>query len=208
MKSTIIAALLGFLLPVIGIMGFNAWTDPFRYYRPIEDSRYSDNARWQNPGMIRNSPYDTALIGTSRFENFKPSMFADAGWKVLKVTAPGSLANEQLDTMEMVLEQGRAKRIIIEMSYVSYIASRQRDPGEFPRFLYRSTPETSFRGEFSATDQAASCQLRRQPARKERASANARLSRSPGSSGSRPSGCRYHRGLLTRGCNNIGPSCG
>lgn len=145
LRNTLSAALLGFLLPVIGIMGFNAWQDPFHYYRQVEDARFSTNARWQNPGMIRNYDYDSVLIGTSRFENFKPSMFRPAGWKVLKVTASGSMANEQLDTLSLVLSQGKADRIVLEMSHVSYTAASQRNPSEFPSFLYQSTLETPFK---------------------------------------------------------------
>lgn len=143
-RQTITAGLLGFLLPVIGVMGFNAWQDPFHYYRKIEDSRFSENARWQNPGLIRNFDYDSVLIGTSRFENFKPSMFQSAGWNVLKVTAPGSMANEQLDTLALVLNQGKADRIVLEMSHISYTAPSNRKPYEFPSFLYQSTLETPF----------------------------------------------------------------
>jgi len=142
--QTITAALLGFLLPVIGIMGFNAWQDPFQYYRKIEESRFSENARWQNPGLIRNFDYDSVLIGTSRFENFKPSMFQPANWNVLKVTASGSMANEQLHTLELVLNQGKADRIVLEMSHVSYTLPLERKPSEFPDFLYQSTLETPF----------------------------------------------------------------
>ncbi len=144
MKSTLIASLFGFLIPTVGIMGYNVWQDPYRYYRHIDDSTYSTNARWQNPGMIRNYEYDSALIGTSRFEYFKPSMFAPAGWKTLKVTAPGSMAYEQLAALEMVLKYGQIKRVVIEMSYVSYTAIPRRDPATFPEFLYRSSLETPF----------------------------------------------------------------
>lgn len=143
-KKTTIAAILGFLTPVMAIMGFNAWQDPFHYYHSPEGSDFSENARWQNPGMIRNYDYDSVIVGTSRFENFKPSMFIPYGWKILKATAPGSMANEQLDTVSLVLDQGRAKRIVLEMSHVSYTATARRSGSEFPSFLYRTSPETPF----------------------------------------------------------------
>jgi hypothetical protein len=144
MRNTLLSALFGFLLPVTAVMGFNLWHDPYHYYRIPADGDFRTNARWQNPGLIRNYPYDTLLVGTSRSENFQPQMFQAAGWNVLKATAPGSLANEQLATIDLGLASGRVDRVIFEMSYTSFTADRAAGIYPFPEFLYEPSLETPF----------------------------------------------------------------
>jgi hypothetical protein len=146
MKTTIIAALGGFLIPIAVVMGYNLVVDPYHYYHVEtgEHARYSVNARWRNPGLLRNLDYDSVLIGTSRSENFTPSMFLPGGWRLLKVTAPGSMAEEQIATLDAALRVGRATRVLIELSNVSFTAIRRRQAFTFPEFLYRPTLETPF----------------------------------------------------------------
>lgn len=143
MRAVIASALLGFLVPVAAIMGYNYWQDPFRFYHFAASASFSENARWQNPGLLKHTEYDTVLIGTSRFANFRPSMF-EPEWRVLKVTAPGAMAKEQLATLEYALALGRTRRVVMEASYVSFTATQTGDTADFPEFLYAPSLETPF----------------------------------------------------------------
>lgn len=144
MKSTLISALAGFLLPISALMAFNFAQDPYFFYGIPDDATWSTNERWQNPGLIRHLDYNTVVIGTSRSQNFKPEMFSPAGWRILKATAAGSMATEQLSALNLAIDVGRVERVVIELSHISFTARAMRNPATFPDFLYTSSLETPF----------------------------------------------------------------
>ena len=144
MKATLSSALIAFLIPIAMVMGYNLAHDPFQYYHTPENSRFSTNDRWQNPGLIRQYDHDTVLIGTSRSQNFQPAMFEPAGWRLLKAAAAGSKADEQLATLRLALSTGYAERVLMELSYTSFSYNRPDQNNTFPSFLYEPNLETPF----------------------------------------------------------------
>jgi hypothetical protein len=139
---------LAFFTPIVAIMGYNLRFDRYQYYRrwlgktPI----FSNSQRYQNAGLIRNYPYDTLLLGTSRSDNFTSAMFSRSGWKVLKVSTSGSGSTIQARTLELALHTGKVKRVLWEMSFDGYTLgiNHFRDDLTFPEYLYRPTLETPF----------------------------------------------------------------
>ena len=109
MRATFICAAIFFITPIAAVMAYNYHVDRFQYYHTHEGTPiYSSNERWQNPGLIRTHDYDTVIIGTSRSQNFLPEMFES--WRILKTTAAGASAEEQLMTLGLVLQQAKAER--------------------------------------------------------------------------------------------------
>lgn len=148
MRLIIIAASLMLTLPVIIVMGYNYYVDPYQYYRIWSGSEpiFSTKGRYQNPGLIKHYDYDTIIIGTSRSQNFTPDMFAKSKWKVIKLTASGSGSYVHGKTIKNALETGKVKRVIIELSSSAYqFGPRHLRQGKaFPEFLYDPTIETPF----------------------------------------------------------------
>ena len=147
-KFLFIVTLLAFLTPIVIIMGYNLRFDRYQYYRRWEGKTpvFSNSQRYQNPGLIRNYPYDTLLLGTSRSDNFTASMFDRSGWKVLKASTSGSGSFIQSSTLEIALRTGKVKRVVWELSFDGYTLGINYDRGDmaFPEFLYRPTLETPF----------------------------------------------------------------
>ena len=63
------------VIPFLLLFAFNFTVDPLQFYRPASfyEPYYSMQQRYQNPGLARNFPYDTVIIGASMSENFVPS---------------------------------------------------------------------------------------------------------------------------------------
>ena len=144
----IYAALAGFLLPIAAVMAYNYRYDPYQYYRvwngpyPV----YTGVERYEIPGLAKHQDYDTIIVGTSRSQNFTPSMFKSSGWKVLKLTAAGSNGAEHEKIARLALNTGRPRRVIWELSHNRYEAGPNviSQPGSFPNFLYEPSLETPF----------------------------------------------------------------
>ncbi|MEG1577287.1 MAG: hypothetical protein RRY64_00655 [Oscillospiraceae bacterium] len=56
--------------------------DPFFRLAPPGDREIYSNERYENPGMIRNLDYDTAVLGTSLVCNYRASWFGDSAVKI------------------------------------------------------------------------------------------------------------------------------
>lgn len=126
----------------------NLVVDPFRYYHaPWLEIGYSDNQRYQNPGLARTAEYGAVLIGTSHTEPFAASRLGQAlGEETLNLSMAGSLIAEQSLMAELVLEEGKARRILWEISYASFsLRDRISEPDSFPHFLFEPDAETPFR---------------------------------------------------------------
>ena len=101
-----------YLRIVIGVMlcgvalvaAINFIVDPLQYYRRASwyPPHFSDNQRFQNPGLIRNYDYDTIVLGTSHSENFLASDIARIlGRRALKLSISGSSIHEQSLTLRL-----------------------------------------------------------------------------------------------------------
>lgn len=131
---------------------FNGIVDPIQFYKksfypPI----YLDNQRYQNPGLIKNYPFDTIILGTSHTENFMPSEIERKyGAQVLKLSMRGSTAYEQALALEKALQTGKVQRVIWGLEYNAFAGESDRvrhdkAGGEFPYYLYQEKWYTPFR---------------------------------------------------------------
>ncbi len=138
----------GFLAVVLGIMGFNYVYDPFQFYRLHGDASpgFSQNERYQNPGLLRHLEYDSIVVGSSISQNFSPQMFAPTGWRLLNVTASGSGSYLHRLIIDAALSQGKAKRVLRELRYGNFSGGVKDVNQEqaLPDFLYQGTLERPF----------------------------------------------------------------
>lgn len=116
--------------------------DPYSVYRfpDFYDKQYSTNARFQMPGFIRHSKYDTVIVGTSMGRNFVESYVDEKlNAKSLNATIPASTAHEQYLSASLALNTHEVKRVIWELNYYSFEGGNEfvlNAPNKFPFYLY------------------------------------------------------------------------
>ncbi|WP_213643568.1 copper amine oxidase N-terminal domain-containing protein [Paenibacillus lautus] len=130
LASLIVALLVGCMTFVL---------DPFQFYRkatwyaPI----FTSEQRYQNPGLARNYPYDTIILGTSMTENFLPSEVGKAmGGQVLKLSMRGSTADEQYKIASLALQTGKVKTVLWGLDYFALKNPDEGADDYFPEYLY------------------------------------------------------------------------
>ena len=68
------------LLPIALVASVNFAVDPFQFSRVSDPPRFSNlMQRYQQPGVIRNYPFGSILVGNSLVGNLRKSMFSEAG---------------------------------------------------------------------------------------------------------------------------------
>jgi hypothetical protein len=147
-KSPYLTTLLSFCcLSMALAVTVNLAVDPMHYYhQPWFDIGFSDNQRFQNPGLARTADYDVVVIGTSHTEPFTTrDMDQKLGGKSLNLSMSGALIAEQRLLLDVVLEAGKAKRVLWEINYRSFsLGDTISQPDSFPFFLFRAGAETPF----------------------------------------------------------------
>ena len=133
-------------------MVINYTLDPFRFYRDgsVFQVKYSTNARYQMPGLVKNKEYDTLMIGTSMSLNFKESEMNEAfGGKTLNAAMSAASTYEQRLLLDLGLQENQEiKQVFWEMNPDSFSGEAKRvndDYGEFPYYLYDQNLITDFR---------------------------------------------------------------
>lgn len=122
----------------------NYIVDPLQFYRQASwyTPMFTEEQRFQNPGLARNWEYNTIILGTSMTENFIPShvdeTFGD-GTKTLKLSISGSSLYEERLAGEVALRTGQVKRIIWGLDYASFRGGKEllhEESGPYPLHLY------------------------------------------------------------------------
>jgi len=68
------------LLPIALVASVNFAVDPFQFFRASNPPRFSNlMQRYQQPGVIRNYPFGSILVGNSLVGNLRTQMFREAG---------------------------------------------------------------------------------------------------------------------------------
>lgn len=127
--SAIIMAFIVIILTVV--------LDPLQFYhKSFYPPIYSNEQRYQNPGLAKNYDYDTIIIGTSMTENFLPSeVDKDLGGKTLKLSVRGSTADEHNAIASVALETGKVKRVLWGLDYFS-LKMGSKEEIDNPQYLY------------------------------------------------------------------------
>lgn len=133
------------LLLILIVMGVNYVFDPLQFYRKaFYAPDFSDQQRYQNPGLVKNYDYETIIIGSSMSENHIPSYVNEKlDTKTLKLSIMGSSIKEQQMITKMALETGKVKNVIWVIDYFGLRGDPDRvreDFGPFPYHLYDKNP--------------------------------------------------------------------
>ncbi len=139
----------GFLLAAMAPLGalalLNWAVDPLQFYRKAAYApEFSRQQRYQNPGLARNYPYDSVIIGSSLAESLAPShVEAVLGGQVVNLSFKGASAWEMSRILQVALRTGRVRRVIWCMDLFAFRGAPRRtasEEGEFPDYLYDTNP--------------------------------------------------------------------
>lgn len=139
------------LLCLLGIVGAYAflsalviYIDPFQVYHKA--TRYMppiDNTTqvYANAGIVRNYDYDSAIVGSSVTENFRPSQMDDLlGGRFIKLcTSAGTAYNHAL-LLDLAFDTHDMKRIVYGLDVYSFISDLDQTGSEVPLYLYDRNP--------------------------------------------------------------------
>ena len=139
------------LLCLLGIVGAYAFIsavviaiDPFQVYRLA--TRYMppiDNITqvYANAGIVRSYDYDSAIVGTSVTENFRPTQMDELlGGRFIKLcTSAGTAYNHAL-LLNLAFDTHEIKRIVYGLDVYSFIAGLDHTGSEVPLYLYDRNP--------------------------------------------------------------------
>jgi len=136
-----------FLLASSVLLSVNLVVDPLQYYRSDNSPVFVKNSRFQIPGLVRNYPFDTIIVGTSHSENFLTAKLDECmGSKSINLAISGSSAWEQFNVVQLALKKGDTKKVIWEMNYKSFSGGNPNliKNGAFPHYFYEPDITTPF----------------------------------------------------------------
>lgn len=118
--------------------------DPFQIYRLARDYIPPiDNTTqvYANAGIVRSYDYDSAIVGTSVTENFRPSqMDALLGGRFIKLcTSAGTAYNHAL-LLKLAFDTHEMRRVVYGLDVYSFIADTDETGSAVPMYLYDDNP--------------------------------------------------------------------
>ena len=133
------------LTPLAAFALFNWIMDPLQFYRKAAYTpEFSLQQRYQNPGLAKNYPYDTAVIGSSLAESLAPSRVeALLGVRSINLSFKGASAFEMNRILRVAIRSGRLKRALWCMDIFAFRGAPDRtaqEEGDFPYHLYDRNP--------------------------------------------------------------------
>jgi hypothetical protein len=136
-KALLVFAAFAFL-PLLIVGSINYTVDPFQYFRNSGTERFSNAMqRYQAPGIVRNYPFDSIVVGSSHIANIRNWMFDRPEFAVKpKVVNLGFSAGTVLENSYVVELALRTKPI----RTVYWSIGRQQARGfridDFPKCMY------------------------------------------------------------------------
>ncbi|MBE5799978.1 MAG: hypothetical protein E7321_08530 [Clostridiales bacterium] len=122
---------------VIAIDPFQVYHLATRYMPPIDNTTQV----YANAGIVRNYEYDSAIVGTSVTENFRPSqMDALLGGRFIKLCTSAGTARNHALLMDLAFDTHDVKRIVYGLDVYSFIAGLDETGSEVPLYLYDRNP--------------------------------------------------------------------
>lgn len=118
--------------------------DPFQIYRPAARYMPQLDRRTQvysNAGVVRSYDYDSAIVGTSVTENFRPTLMdAQLGGRFIKLcTSAGTAYNHAL-LLRLAFDTHPMRRVVYGLDVYSFIAQLDETGSEVPLYLYDDNP--------------------------------------------------------------------
>lgn len=139
-KTWAILSLSGLLAAFAFLSAIVIYVDPFQIYRlaegylpPIDNTTQV----YSNAGIARHYDYDSAIVGTSVTENFRPSqMDALLGGRFIKLcTSAGTAYNHAL-LMNLAFDTREMRRIVYGLDVYSFISDLYETGSTVPLYLY------------------------------------------------------------------------
>jgi hypothetical protein len=134
---------------ILATAGFNYYVDPFTYYHlPWTKINLDKNHRVSNPGLARQFNYQTALVGTSHVQELETSRLTEImGRPAINLSLSGALINEQAKLIKVILQAGKADRVLWEMNFPSFAFGDivGASGNEFPEYFYSPSIDTPLR---------------------------------------------------------------
>ncbi len=122
---------------VIAVDPFQVYRLATRYLPPIDNTTQV----YANAGIVRHYEYDSAIVGTSVTENFRPSqMDALLGGRFIKLcTSAGTAYNHAL-LLDLAFETHDMRRVVYGLDVYSFIAGTDETGSDVPMYLYDHNP--------------------------------------------------------------------
>lgn len=118
--------------------------DPFQVYRKATFYvPYIENTTqaYSNAGIVRHYEYDSAMVGTSMTENFRPTQLdALFGGTFIKLCSSGGSAYNHSLLMNKAFETHDLQHVIYGFDMYSYIADTDGTASDVPMYLYDENP--------------------------------------------------------------------
>lgn len=135
--AALIAALAFLSAVVIAIDPFQIYRKAERYMPPIDNTTQV----YANAGIVRHYDYDSAIVGTSVTENFRPTQLdALFGGRFIKLcTSAGTAYNHAL-LLNLAFDTHEMKRILYGLDVYSFIADLDETGSAVPLYLYDKNP--------------------------------------------------------------------
>ena len=143
-KTWALLTLLGLLSAFALISAVVIFVDPFQIYRladayvpPIDNTTQV----YSNAGIARHYDYDSAIVGTSVTENFRPTQMDELlGGRFIKLcTSAGTAYNHAL-LLNLAFDTHDLKRVVYGLDVYSFIAEPDHTGSEMPFYLYDRNP--------------------------------------------------------------------
>lgn len=125
----------------IGILTiFNYLIDPFQQYRVPKFytlANYRENERALNSGLIKNSDYDSVIIGSSMTRNFDTNYLNELlGWKSLKLTMSSASQKDIKKTLDFVNKNRKINNILLGIDIITFFQNANSERVAFPEYMY------------------------------------------------------------------------
>lgn len=118
--------------------------DPFfQYHKPISSFHYViENQILQNPGMIKNFDYDSAILGSSMTVNFDTDLFAETmGLNTLKLSTNAAHPLDISNSLELIWKYNDdIDTVFIGIDPLNYHAAPGSMAYGYPEYLYDANP--------------------------------------------------------------------
>ena len=122
---------------VIAVDPFQIYRRATRYMPPIDNTTQV----YANAGIVRSYAYDSAVVGTSVTENFRPSQMDEAlGGQFIKLcTSAGTAYNHAL-LLRLAFDTHEMRRVVYGLDVYSFIAALDKTGSDVPLYLYDDNP--------------------------------------------------------------------
>lgn len=132
-----------FLTTCLVLMGIVYIADPlFQYHGPwLTGTPYLYAQVYQNPGLARNTSYDSALLGTSMTENFQTDWFdEELGWHTVKLSYSGARTSDIGAILEQIFQSNNdVKHLVMNIDWYQLEEDSSSCFVERPAHLYSDT---------------------------------------------------------------------